>query len=151
MVLLYRAVETVDDVGPVYWYLSQPMSRSPRIAIAVFLGGVAGTLLRFAVGEMMLLLGSSVLVPVLVVNITGALVLGWFAERARHAAPWSTPVVAFVGIGLLGSFTTFSAFSVETVDLLRSGAWLGGTLYVVVSLGGGIVAALQGRRMASSP
>jgi CrcB protein len=146
---LYRAVETVDHVEPVFWYLLQPMSRSPRIAVAVFLGGMAGTLARFAIGEAMFLLGLSTLVPILLVNITGALILGWFAERARHAAPWSTPVVAFVGVGLLGSFTTFSAFSVETVELLRSGAWLGGTLYVVLSVVGGMAAALQGRRMAT--
>lgn len=126
------------------------MTRSPLIAFAVFLGGVAGTLMRFAVGEAMLLVGWSTLTPILSVNIAGAFFLGWFAERARHAAPWSTPVVAFVGVGLLGSFTTFAAFSVETVELLRSGSWAAGVLYVAVSVGGGIAAGLQGRRMASS-
>lgn len=110
---------------------------------------MAGTSLRFATGEVLLHLGMSSLAPILVVNVVGAFILGWFAERARHAAPWSTPLVAFVGVGLLGSFTTFSAFSVETVDLLRSGAWVGGSLYVVVSLGIGIIAAFQGRRVAS--
>jgi CrcB protein len=126
------------------------MSPSPRIAVAVFLGGIAGTLGRFAIVEVMLLLGVSTLIPILLVNIAGALTLGWFAERARHAAPWSTPTVAFMGVGLLGSFTTFSAFSVETVELVRSGAWVAGTLYVAVSVIGGMAAALQGRRMASS-
>lgn len=126
------------------------MSRSPRIAVAVFLGGMAGTLARVAIGEAILLLGVSTLIPILFVNIAGALTLGWFAERARHAAPWSTPMVAFVGVGLLGSFTTFSAFSVETVELVRSGAWVAGALYVTVSVIGGMAAALQGRRMASS-
>jgi CrcB protein len=126
------------------------MDRSLSIATAVFFGGVAGTSLRFAVGEAMVGLGSSDLAPILTVNLLGALVLGWFAERARHAAPWPTPLVAFVGVGLLGSFTTFSAFSVESLELFRSGAWVVGVSYVIFSVGGGFVAAQQGRRMASS-
>jgi CrcB protein len=123
------------------------MGRSFQVAAAVFLGGVAGTSLRFAVGEAMIGLGSSDLPPVLTVNLVGAFVLGWFAERARHAAPWSTPVVAFVGVGVLGSFTTFSAFSVESAALFRSGAWVAGTAYVLVSVLGGFATARMGRRL----
>ena len=123
------------------------MDRSFPLAAAVFLGGVAGTSLRFAVGEAMVTLGSSDLAPVLIVNIVGALVLGWFAERVRHAAPWSTAVVAFVGVGLLGSFTTFSAFSVESVELFRSGAWIAGAAYVIASILGGFAAARTGVRI----
>jgi CrcB protein len=126
------------------------MTRSTRIAVAVFLGGALGTLLRFLVGEILHRFGSSPLVPLLLVNVVGALILGWFAERARHAAWWSTPVIAFVGVGLLGSLTTFSAFSVETVELFRSGFWVGGSAYVLVSVGVGMAAALWGRQMASA-
>ena len=95
--------------------------------------------------------GWSAAAPVLVVNLLGALCLGWFAERARHAAPWTTPTVAFVGVGILGSFTTFSAFSVESIDLFRSGAWALGLGYVSISLVGGVLAARQGRLIASAP
>lgn len=106
-----------------------------------------GTSLRFAVGEAMVGVGTSGLAPILTVNLVGALGLGWFAERARHAAPWSTPVVAFIGVGILGSFTTFSALSVETAELFRSGAWFAGTMYVGLSLIGGFTAANLGRRL----
>jgi CrcB protein len=123
------------------------MGRSLQVAAAVFLGGVAGTSLRSAIGEVMIALGSSNLAPVLTVNVVGAFVLGWFAERARHSAPWSTPFVAFVGVGLLGSFTTFSAFSVESVELFRSGAWVAGAGYVIVSVVGGFAAARTGARL----
>lgn len=125
------------------------MDRPLNIALAVFLGGVVGSSFRFAVGEMLIGVGWSATMPVLVVNLLGALCLGWFAERARHAAPWSTPMVAFVGVGVLGSFTTFSAFTVETVDLFRSGAWALGFGYVTISLLGGLMAARQGRMLAS--
>jgi len=121
-----------------------------RLTIAVFLGGAAGTLLRVAIGQVLVGVGSFGLLAVFVVNAMGALILGWFAERVRHAAPWSTPMVAFVGVGLLGSFTTFSAFSVESVELFQSGAWLLGILYVTTSVGLGIIAAMQGRRLAST-
>lgn len=131
-----------------YWYLLELMESQLRVTFAVFLGGTAGTLFRVGIGEVLVGVGSFGLVAVLVVNLVGALLLGWFAERVRHAAPWSTPVVAFVGVGLLGSFTTFSAFSVESVELFQSGSWLVGILYVTSSVGVGIIAAMQGRRLA---
>lgn len=133
-----------------YWYLHQFMDSQLRVILAVFLGGAAGTLSRVAVGEVLGEAGSLGLLAVLVVNVVGALALGWFAERVRHAAPWSTPTVAFVGVGLLGSFTTFSAFSVDSIELFRSGSWLVGVLYVTGSVGIGLVAAVQGRRLVSA-
>ncbi len=92
-------------------------------------------------------IGWSDLAPILAVNLIGAFVLGWFAQRARHAAPWSTSVVAFVGVGVLGSFTTFSALSVESAAMLRSGAWVAGSVYMAVSLFGGFAAARVGARL----
>jgi CrcB protein len=108
-------------------------------------------LFRVAVGQVLVGVGSFGLLAVFVVNVMGALVLGWFAERVRHAAPWSTPIVAFVGVGLLGSFTTFSAFSVESIELFRSGSWLVGILYITGSVGIGLIAAIQGRRLVTAP
>ena len=59
-------------------------------------------------------------------------------------------MVAFVGVGLLGSFTTFSAFSVESIELFQSGLWPVALLYITGSVGIGVIAAIQGRRLASS-
>ncbi len=56
------------------------MRQSLQVAGAVFLGGVAGTSLRFAVGEAMVGVGVSELAPILTVNLIGALLLGWFAN-----------------------------------------------------------------------
>ena len=127
------------------------MARPLQIAVAVFFGGVVGSALRLAIGELLVSIGWSAIAPVLVANLLGALCLGWFAERARHAAPWTTPTVAFVGVGILGSFTTFAAFSVESIDLFRSGSWALGFGYVSISLVGGVLAARQGRMFASAP
>ena len=125
------------------------MIYSLQIATAVFLGGIVGSSLRFAVGAVLTGVGWSAIAPVLVVNLLGALILGWFAERIRSAVSLTAPVVAFVGVGVLGSFTTFSAFTVESVDLFRSGTWMVGFGYVAVSLVGGLFAARQGRLIAS--
>jgi CrcB protein len=54
-------------------------------------------------------------------------------------------------VGLLGSFTTFSAFSVESIELFRSGSWLVGILYITGSVGIGLIAAIQGRRLVTAP
>jgi CrcB protein len=57
------------------------------------------------------------------INILGSFVIGWFAELTasygRYPAADSTR--AFVMAGLCGGFTTFSAFSLQTIDLLRAG------------------------------
>lgn len=123
------------------------MRHSSLVMVAVFVGGAVGTSVRFAVDEAMTAVGASEVAPILTVNLVGALVLGWLAQRARSVGGWSTPFVAFVGVGVLGSFTTFSALSVQSVEMFRTGAWLGGTAYVIVSVMGGWAAARFGRRI----
>ena len=54
------------------------------------------------------------------INIVGAFVIGWFAGAALRM-PLSEAARAFVMVGLCGGFTTFSAFSLQTIELLRAG------------------------------
>lgn len=79
----------------------------------------------------------------LVVNLAGSLLLGLLVGLAgRVELP--TGLVAVVGGGLLGSFTTFSTFALESVRLLEAGALARALLYVALSLGGGLLAAAAG-------
>ena len=55
----------------------------------------------------------------------------------------------FLTAGLLGGFTTFSAFSMETLRLLQEGAWLPAALYVELSAAGGLLAAWAGFQLAA--
>ncbi|MCL1593319.1 MAG: CrcB family protein [Actinomycetia bacterium] len=120
-----------------------------RIAVAVGLGGAVGTTTRAVIASLLSRWGAAGLWGVLFVNIVGALALGWYAARVRHTPRWSATVAGFVAVGLLGSFTTFSAFSLEVVDLFADGSWLSGTAYAMGSVGAGLTAALVGRSMAA--
>jgi CrcB protein len=119
-----------------------------KIGAAVAAGGGLGTLARAVIAEAAASNGVDTLWAVLFVNVVGALALGWYAAHVRHSNRWSTLVVGFVAAGVLGSFTTFSAFSFEVVELFESGDWLIGVLYAGISVGAGLTAAIIGRRFA---
>ncbi|HYG33941.1 MAG TPA: fluoride efflux transporter CrcB [Clostridia bacterium] len=74
----------------------------------------------------------------LVVNITGSLVIGFFAALTDPEGRWvaSPGVRQFVMIGICGGYTTFSSFSLQTLNLLRDREWLyaGGNIMLSVLL-----------------
>ncbi|MGA7226890.1 MAG: CrcB family protein [Acidimicrobiia bacterium] len=117
-----------------------------RAVIAVTCGGLLGSAIRYGVTVALPLRAGSFPLALLIVNVAGSLFLGAYsARRARAAtASWS---LQFWAIGLLGSFTTFSAFSVETVRLVADGYTLMATAYVMASLLAGLTAALLGGRL----
>ncbi len=80
----------------------------------VGVGGAIGALSRYAVYEQ--LSDERYPWPTLIVNVVGSFVFG-----AATFAGASEPVIQLVGIGICGSFTTFSSFSVETVQLYERG------------------------------
>jgi CrcB protein len=107
----------------------------PQLVALVALGGVLGSLLRFALTEALPGLGTT-----LGINITGSFALGLLVGL-RPDGRWSRP---FLGTGVLGGFTTFSALAVQTVD-----ASLGtGTAYLAATLVLGTAAAALGLRVA---
>jgi CrcB protein len=124
------------------------MNDNIRIGFAVAAGGGVGTLARAVVVEVSASNGVLTLWSILFVNVAGALALGWYASHVRHSNRWSTLMVGFVAAGVLGSFTTFSAFSFEVVELFEAGDWLFGSTYAVVAIGAGLFAAAAGRRFA---
>ena len=72
----------------------------------------------------------------LIVNVSGSLVIGFLASLAVADGRLliSPDARAFLMIGLCGGFTTFSAFSIETLDLARDGDWLWAGANVVLSV-----------------
>ncbi|MGC3994827.1 MAG: CrcB family protein [Propionicimonas sp.] len=80
------------------------------------------------------------------INVSGALVLGVLLEVLAASGPdrgWRRGLRLGVGTGVLGGYTTYSTFSVETVSLLRSGALLTGVGYALVSVVVGVVLAVS--------
>ena len=112
--------------------------------LAAALGGALGALARWAVGAALPSPAGGWPAATLLVNLTGCLLLGVliaavFARFPEH--PWLRP---FLGTGVLGGYTTFSAFAVETVQLVDDGAWGGAVGYVLASVVGGVLAVAAG-------
>jgi CrcB protein len=98
---------------------------------AIALGGATGTLLRYAVG--MLLAPATLRFPLatLLINVSGSFLIGWFAEYPGLVNP--TLRVGLI-VGLCGGFTTFSAFSLETMRLIERGEIARAALYASASV-----------------
>ena len=123
------------------------ISIDPRAAVAF--GAALGTGLRAGLHELVVAVGTSGLWATMAANVTGSLVLGLLLGwRLRRTRP-STFTIPFFGIGLLGSFTTFSLFAVETSELLRTGRTGVAVAYAIGSVGAGLIAARIGERTGS--
>lgn len=83
---------------------------------------------------------------VLVLNVLGALALGWLVGRARHDVRWRR-LLPLVGTGFLGALTTFSALAVHVGGAVLAGAWVLAVGLAVFHLGIGLAAALVGVRL----
>jgi CrcB protein len=107
----------------------------------VALGGAIGSVLRVALaGAMFRAAGASFPWGTLVVNVVGSLLIGVAAGRLPdRGAAW-----ALIVPGLLGGFTTFSAFSLETLNLLRTGRPAAAILYALAAVTTGVAAAAAG-------
>ncbi len=94
--------------------------------LAVMLGGAFGTGLRMWLSSWMAVkYGETFPVGTLVVNVSGCFVIGLFAAVTGPDGMFLTSPLArqVVMIGVLGGFTTFSSFSLQTLNLLAAGEW----------------------------
>ena len=85
-----------------------------------------------------------------IVNVLGSLLLGLLVALSLKRGDLSQATLLLLGTGFMGSFTTFSTFSVETVQLMTSGNWQLALLNVVgsIALGlGGVWVGIQIARM----
>jgi fluoride exporter len=118
-----------------------------RRRLAVLVGGVAGGAGRIGLHNVFDS-GGGVPWGTFVANVTGAFLLGYLLTRFLQAGSRSTLTIPLVGIGALGSFTTFSTFTVEVWDLLDRGEPVLAGAYAAASVALGLVAAAVGMRWA---
>jgi CrcB protein len=119
--------------------------------VAAALGGALGALARWGVAEALPREPDAWPWATLLVNLLGCLVLGTLVGRVfdRSAGPpWLRP---FLATGVLGGFTTYSAFAVETVQLAEAGRVGTAAGYVLASVAGGVLAAALGQRAGRAP
>ena len=105
--------------------------------LLVFLGSGIGGAARYGVNVWSLkAFGPGFPAGTLIVNVVGGLAIGliagWLAFRA--SAAWSQDLRLFLTTGILGGFTTFSAFSLDAVTLIERGDYGAAALYVVLSV-----------------
>src|SRR5688500_4070536 len=113
--------------------------------LIVFLGAGLGGMLRYGVNIAALrLLGSIFPYGTLTVNVVGSFIMGmlagYFALKANPGQTWRL----FLTTGVMGGFTTFSAFSLDTVMLYERGTLVLTALYGVASVGLSIIALFVG-------
>ena len=119
--------------------------------LLVMLGGAIGAGLRYGVGLAAAgRLGADFPWGTFLVNLAGGLgaglLLGFLLARGDTADPWRL----FLGVGLLGGFTTFSAFSAETAFMLQRGQFGLATLYILSSVIGALVLLFAGLWLAKA-
>ena len=73
------------------------------------------------------------------VNLVGCLLIGLFFGYVESRQWFSPQLRLFLTIGFFGSFTTFSTFAFENLELLREGNYLNFSIYTLVSVVGGIL------------
>ncbi|MDC3412866.1 fluoride efflux transporter CrcB [Aquibacillus sp. 3ASR75-11] len=116
--------------------------------LAVGIGGFIGAILRYLVGEW---IPSTNGFPfgTWTVNLIGCLILSWFFTITSKRWSINPNLKLAIGTGLIGSFTTFSTFSVETINLIQNSQFMIALLYILLSVIGGIGLAFTGARLAS--
>lgn len=113
--------------------------------IAIGLGGAIGAMARHGVGLVALrALGPNFPWGTVTVNVAGGFAMGLFIAWLAAREPHSAVLRSFVAVGLLGGFTTFSAFALEAVTLWRDRSAGVAALYVGASVALSIGALLAG-------
>jgi CrcB protein len=104
-------------------------------------GGATGACLRYFVTTSVdSLFGKHMPFGTLTVNVVGSFALALLYGIIERHELSDSPYRALIGVGLLGAFTTFSTFSVETLTLLENGLWLKAAANVFLNVGACLVA-----------
>jgi fluoride exporter len=132
------------------------MLRSPQHTIegmtwiAVAIGGALGSLARHGVNHVVHVRWMATRFPVgtVVVNLSGCFIIGLLAGLlAADRLVLKAPVREFVFVGLLGGFTTFSSFGLDTLLLTRGGSAGQAALNIALQVIGGLAAAWLGYQL----
>ena len=106
-----------------------------NVIFAIAIGGGLGALLRHYLSSAIYsVTGTAFPWGILIVNVLGGLAMGLIVELGALKLNLSLEARAFLTTGVLGGFTTFSTFSLDTALLIERGDWLSAMLYVAASV-----------------
>jgi CrcB protein len=118
--------------------------------LLVLLGGAFGTGCRYGLSSLVYARVERPTFPYanLIINVSGSLLIGFLAELFEARLLVSPAIRAALLTGVLGGYTTFSSFSLETYSLIRDGEWWLGVVNAVGSLLLGLAAVWVGVKLA---
>ena len=106
----------------------------------VMLGGAVGAGFRYHLSRVALeQMGAAFPWGTWIANLLGGLLMGLLAGIALRDGPVDDPLLLFLGVGMLGGFTTFSAFSLEAAQMIQRGELIVAAAYAVSSVAGSVM------------
>ncbi len=117
--------------------------------LVIGIGGFLGAIMRYSVSKAATLyLGNLIPFGTLIVNGLGSFLLGYLYVFSLEKSVISENMRFFIGVGFMGAFTTFSTFSVETVNLYEDGAYFLSLLNIFLNVGISLFGAFIGMFLA---
>ncbi|HLR63495.1 MAG TPA: fluoride efflux transporter CrcB [Lentibacillus sp.] len=115
--------------------------------LLVMIGGFFGAISRFAMGGW-IYTNNGFPLGTLLINLIGCFLLGWFLTFVSQKEKIKSEITLIIGAGFVGSFTTFSTFSLETINLFQRGFMLQGILYILATVILGLAFTYLGSKLA---
>ena len=115
-----------------------------KLYLLVMAGGAVGAALRFQLSRMLPVSAGGWPWPTFAANVAGGLAMGVLAAWALRQGDAGEPMRLLLGVGLLGGFTTFSAFSLEMAMMVERGHMLLAVSYALASVLLALVAVFAG-------
>jgi len=118
--------------------------------IFVAIGGALGSAFRYLLSTWIQILSKSIDFPygTLAVNLIGCFVIGVLSQLVEARGVFTSQSRAFIFVGILGGFTTFSSFGNETINLLRDGETFNALANVGANVIFGLILVWLGRTVA---
>lgn len=118
------------------------------VYLFVGIGGVIGSLLRYLLSNLILnIWGEGFPIGTFLINLSGAFLLGLITSSLVIPKKLHPNLLAAISTGVIGSYTTFSTFCLETVQLIESEHYFKGFLYIFISLLGGLLLVRMGNQL----